>query len=193
MVCFAAFGSVGETYQSNFERGIAGIPPRLRSGRAFVSSLDGVGEGLLWLATQARNRLEWATSFNLGKPQRTGVAGRTVLLEGRVKGLVGLLQDFCDSFEGPVEFFARDDERRPDADDVIVGFLAEDSFVLEGFAIGASLAVEFDADPQAFAANFFDGRTAERAKPGEEVGSEFGGALHHVFLDEDAQGGSGNG
>ena len=40
-----------------------------------------------------------------------------------------LREDFGDAREGPVDFFARDDQGRGDTDDGVVGFLAEDAFV----------------------------------------------------------------
>ena len=101
--------------------------------------------------------------------------------------------DLRDPFECPIEFFPSDDKRRAKADDVIVSLLAQDSFVLQGFAIAASRAVKFDTDPQTFSTNFFDGSTAERLKPSEEVSSQFGGPLDHFLFNQDTQGGSGNG
>jgi putative ABC transport system permease protein len=40
---------------------------------------------------------------------------------------------------------------------VIVRLLAQDSFALQGFAIGASLAAEFDTDPQVLVVGVFGG------------------------------------
>jgi hypothetical protein len=40
-----------------------------------------------------------------------------------------LHEDFDDAVTSPVDFVAGDDERRSDADDGVVGFLAEDALV----------------------------------------------------------------
>ena len=78
---------------------------------------------------------------------------------------------FFNAVVSPVELFPGDDERRGDADDVIVGLLAEDAFFLEGFAVGARAVGELDADPQAAAADLFDGGTLDGLQAGEEPGA----------------------
>lgn len=65
----------------------------------------------------------------------------------QLKSLAAGLNHFCDPLERPIDFFPCDNERRPNADDVIVSLLAQNSFVLQGFTIGASVIVEFDTDP----------------------------------------------
>ncbi len=65
-------------------------------------------------------------------------------------------EDGFDLVEAPGEVVAADDEGRSEADDGVVGFLAEDAAVFEGFAEGACGDVELDADPEAFAADVDD-------------------------------------
>src|ERR1019366_2067064 len=65
------------------------------------------------------------------------------------------LNHFRDSLKGPVNFLAADDERWCDANHPVMRFLAQDPFFLERFAVRTRWAVDFDADPQAFAANVF--------------------------------------
>jgi hypothetical protein len=58
-----------------------------------------------------------------------------------------------------------------------VSFFAEDSLLFQGFAVQARLFVQFDTDPQAAAANFLHGRTADRAQLLEQVFATFGRPL----------------
>ena len=95
--------------------------------------------------------------------------------------------------EAPREVGLRDHERWGKADDVVVGLLAEDAAFFEGFAEGAGGGVELDADPEAFAADFGDVRAAEIFEEVDRVVAEFGGAGGEVFVDDDAEGGAGDG
>ena len=128
-------------------------------------------------------------------PEKCGIAqdraariSRATSSFSAVESLPACPQDLREPLECPIEFFPGDNERRSNADDVIVSLLAQDSFVFQGFAIRASRALEFDTDPQAFSTNLFDGSTAERLKPREEVSSQFCGPLDHLLFNQDAQG-----
>src|ERR1700687_755957 len=65
------------------------------------------------------------------------------------------LNHFRDSLKGPVNLLTADDERGCDADHPVMRFLAQDSFFLQSLAVGARRAAEFNADPQASAADLF--------------------------------------
>jgi hypothetical protein len=80
-----------------------------------------------------------------------------------------LLNNFCDSLKGPVNLLTADDERGSDANHSVMCLLAQDSFFLERFAVGARWAVEFDTDPQAFAAHLFLFGAAQRLQQGEKI------------------------
>src|SRR4051812_27751078 len=67
---------------------------------------------------------------------------------------------FADAVEGPVNFLAGDCEWRSNANHALVRFLAEYSFVLEGFAVRPRRTVQLDSNPQAFPADIFDIGTA---------------------------------
>ena len=80
-----------------------------------------------------------------------------------------LLQNLLEALESPVDLFALDDQWWRDASDPGVSFLAEYAFFLEGFAVLARLVLEFDADPQAAAANFPNERAAQRLQFAKKV------------------------
>jgi hypothetical protein len=98
-----------------------------------------------------------------------------------------LLNDFRHALEGPVNLLTADNERRRDSNYPVVRLLAQDSFSLERFAVGTRRAVQFDADPQAFAAHLFQLRAAQGLQQGQEIRAKLGGTLHHLLFDEDAQ------
>jgi hypothetical protein len=65
------------------------------------------------------------------------------------------LNHFRDSLKRPVNFLTTDDEWWRDTNHSVMRFLAQDSFLLERFAVGPRRAAEFHADPQAFATYLF--------------------------------------
>src|SRR5271165_111814 len=73
-----------------------------------------------------------------------------------------LLNHLSDALERPVDFVARDGERRSDTQNLVVSLLAQNALVFERLAVGSRGAVQFDSDPQSPAANFFQIWTAER-------------------------------
>src|ERR1019366_2543214 len=81
--------------------------------------------------------------------------------------------DFLDPLERPEDVFARNDQRRRDADDVFVSFFAEDPKLLQCLAVGSRRDIQFNPDPQAFAADLAYVRTLQRLQLGEEVVAEF--------------------
>src|SRR3972149_3760890 len=92
--------------------------------------------------------------------------------------------DLLDAFECPVNFVARDDERRREPDDTVVRFLAEQSRVLQGLAIGTGRNGQLEADPEPAAADVLDDRAPERAEPGQEVRAKFGGSFDELLVNE---------
>ena len=65
------------------------------------------------------------------------------------------LNHFRDSLKGPVNLLTTDDERGCDANHPVMGFLAQNPFPLERLAVGARRTAQFNADPQASAADLF--------------------------------------
>src|SRR6185437_11725104 len=102
----------------------------------------------------------------------------------------GRFEDFADLREAPVEVGLVDDQRRGEADDVGVGFLAEQAAAHELFAVGPRGAVELNADEEALAANLLDVRAADALDEVHRVGAEFRGALGELLVDDDAQRGA---
>jgi hypothetical protein len=74
-----------------------------------------------------------------------------------------------------------------------VSLLAQDAFRFESLAVRTRRASEFDADPQALAADFFQVCTVESLQKSQEICTQFGGAFDHSFLNQDAQCGPGKG
>src|ERR1039458_7472320 len=54
--------------------------------------------------------------------------------------------DFLDPLERPEDVFARNDQRRRDADDVFVSFFAEDPKLLQCLAVGSRRDIQFNPD-----------------------------------------------
>src|SRR5215470_7951360 len=122
-----------------------------------------------------------------GPPRRAGPTSRFRKKEPR---RWPLREDFGEAFEGPVDFLAFDDQRGSDADDAVVRLLAKDALLLECFTIRPRIGVELDGDPQSAAADFADDWAVQGAKVRQEIGAEFGGALHKFLFQQDAQRGA---
>ena len=78
---------------------------------------------------------------------------------------------------GPGKVLFRDDKRRGEADDEIVGLFAEQAQILQPLAVGARGHQEFDPDEQAAAADGFDMGMAKFAQFIEQPRAEFGGTI----------------
>ena len=107
--------------------------------------------------------------------------------------LLPLLHHLLYPLKRPVNLIARDGQRRGNADYVVVRFFAEHAFFFQRFAVGTRGAMQFDADPQAAAADFFQGRATQRLQLSSEVGAQFSGALGQLLVDQHTQCGAGDG
>ena len=74
-----------------------------------------------------------------------------------------------------------DDQRRRDANDSIVGFLAQNSFFLERLAVGPGRTVQLDSDPQPLAAHLLQIGAAESLQPLQEIDAQLGGTFSIIF------------
>ena len=102
-------------------------------------------------------------------------------------------EDSFNLIERPVEVRFLDDEGWGEADDGVVGLFAEDAAGFECFAVGAGRGVEFEGEPESAAAYLLEDGAMHRLETGEGVGAEIGRALGEVFVDDDAEGGTGYG
>lgn len=95
-----------------------------------------------------------------------------------------------EAVQGPVEIGARDNERRRQANDRVVGFLREHALAEQALAHVAAARearVDLGTCPQAPAAHFFENRAAQCAQPPQHVGTEHAAALDQSFISNDAQ------
>src|SRR5271154_5206097 len=107
---------------------------------------------------------------------------------GSFQSILRLLFDHLpDPLKRPVDLSTRDDQRRGNADHVVVGLFAENAQFLQRLAVRPGRNVQLDADPEAFAADFAQARTAESLQLAEEVTAQLSGAPDQVLFDHDAQ------
>src|SRR5512146_1347837 len=81
------------------------------------------------------------------------------------------LNDFLNALECPVNLLAGNDEGWGDADDAVMCFFAQDSLLLQRFAVRPRRAVHLDSDPQAAAADFAQIAAAQRAQALQKIGA----------------------
>ena len=102
-------------------------------------------------------------------------------------------QDGLDLVDSPGEVVGRDHEGRGEADDGVVGLLAEEAAIFERFAEAAGGGIELDAKPEALATNLRDMRAADGLQTVERVGTELGGPGGEVLVDKHFERGTSNG
>jgi hypothetical protein len=95
--------------------------------------------------------------------------------------------------EGPGEVGLLNDEGRSQANNGVVGLFAEQAAVFEGLAERAGRAIEFDGQPEAFAADGLDVRALDLLQAGEGVVAEGGGPGTEVFINDDFECSAGDG
>ena len=96
--------------------------------------------------------------------------------------------------DAPGEVVGGDDEGRGEPDDGLVGLLAEDAASFEGFADRARRHVFSSMPSQSpLPRTSFILRAADVLQAGEGVGAELRGAGAEVFVDQDLEGGAGDG
>src|SRR6266567_2274373 len=106
----------------------------------------------------------WITSShksNLGGATHRVRRGRGTRGHTLIEMRLAFLDHFLNALESPIDFLALDDERRRDTYHAVMDLLAEDSLALQGLTIRTSWTVEFNADPETRATDFFQVRTAQ--------------------------------
>src|SRR5262249_38100423 len=98
---------------------------------------------------------------------------------------VELAQDVLEAIERPVEIGARDDERRPQANDRLVRLLRQTAFrqqPLARLARAGDGGIDLGAHPQTAAANVLERRARDRAQAFEQMSAEHAALLHQPFV-----------
>ena len=92
------------------------------------------------------------------------------------------MQCLRNTIEGPVDLQGRNHQRRSDADHALVCLFAENAELLQALAIRTRRNVQFNADPETFAPNLVDARSADRSEPIKEVRAEVGGFVAEILF-----------
>src|SRR3979490_1243354 len=113
------------------------------------------------------------------------------LRRARPPRAVELAQDLLEAIERPVEILRRDDQRRRQPNDRVMGLLRQHALrpqSLASLARTRNTGINLGADPQAAAADRFQCGTVERAQPPEHVRAERAALLHQTLVAQHIEG-----
>src|SRR5271165_935726 len=159
-----------------------------REEMATTSLSASVGLGMRHPSAEWRPWL-WRRTANAAPPAGPRGASLTPCL-GPARAVAELGEHRAHLFDRPVDFRARDHQRRSEAHDSAVGILGNqpprEQAIDDAARVDAS-GVDLEPDKEPLAADFPDQRTVDRLQPGEQMLAQLRGALDEVFVAEHCQ------